>query len=99
MCCRQQRYKADPSGVQGILPFIRTIGAEAVSNLLKNSGERVGESPGRPRIVRLRGDFSRLRPPKVVPVMPNVRAEAEPTAKRQARAVENAPARRTGLVF
>ena len=32
-------------------------------------------------------------------VMPNVRAEAGPTAKRQARAVENTPARRTGLVF
>ena len=30
---------------------------------------------------------------------PNVRAEAGPTAKRQARAVENAPARRAGLVF
>ena len=32
-------------------------------------------------------------------VLPNVRAEAGPTAKRQARAVENAPARRAGLVF
>ena len=32
-------------------------------------------------------------------LMPNVRAEAGPTAKRQARAVENAPARRAGLAF
>ena len=32
-------------------------------------------------------------------LMPNVRAEAGPAAKRQARAVENAPARRAGLVF
>ncbi len=32
-------------------------------------------------------------------VLPNVRAEAGPTAKRQARAVENAPARRAGLAF
>ena len=32
-------------------------------------------------------------------VKPNVRAEAGPTAKRQARAVENAPARRAGLAF
>ena len=32
-------------------------------------------------------------------VTPNVRAEAGPTAKRQARAVENAPARRAGLAF
>ena len=32
-------------------------------------------------------------------VRPNVRAEAGPTAKCQARAVENAPARRAGLVF
>ena len=32
-------------------------------------------------------------------VQPNVRAEAGPTAKRQARAVENAPARRAGLAF
>ena len=32
-------------------------------------------------------------------VQPNVRAEAGPTAKRQARAVENAPAHRAGLVF
>ena len=30
---------------------------------------------------------------------PNVRAEAGPTAKRQARAVENARAHRAGLVF
>ena len=30
---------------------------------------------------------------------PNVRAEAGPTAKRQARAVENAPARCAGLAF
>ena len=30
---------------------------------------------------------------------PNVRAEAGPAAKRQARAVENAPARRAGLAF
>ena len=32
-------------------------------------------------------------------VLPNVRAEAGPTAKRQARAVENAPAHCAGLVF
>jgi len=32
-------------------------------------------------------------------VMPNVRAEAGPTAKRQARAVENAPAHCAGLAF
>ena len=32
-------------------------------------------------------------------VMPNVRTEAGPTAKRQARVVENAPARRAGLAF
>ena len=31
--------------------------------------------------------------------MPNVRAEAGPTAKRQARAVENAPAHFAGLAF
>ena len=34
-----------------------------------------------------------------VAMTPNVRAEAGPSAKRQARAVENAPARRAGLVF
>ena len=32
-------------------------------------------------------------------VRSNVRAEAGPAAKRQARAVENAPARRAGLAF
>ncbi len=32
-------------------------------------------------------------------VLPNVRGEAGPTAERQARAVENAPARCAGLVF
>ena len=32
-------------------------------------------------------------------VLPNVRAEAGPTAKRQARAVENAPAHCAGLAF
>ena len=32
-------------------------------------------------------------------VQPNVRAEAGPTAKRQARAVENAPAHCAGLAF
>ena len=32
-------------------------------------------------------------------VQPNVRAEAGPTAKRQARAVENAPAHCAGLGF
>ena len=32
-------------------------------------------------------------------VLPNVRAEAGPTAKRQARVVENAPAHCAGLVF
>ena len=31
--------------------------------------------------------------------LPNVRAEAGPTAKRQARAVENAPAHCAGLAF
>ena len=36
---------------------------------------------------------------KAASVTPNVRAEAGPTAKRQARAVENAPARRAGLAF
>ena len=37
--------------------------------------------------------------PRLVPVRPNVRAEAGPTAKRQARVVENAPAHCAGLVF
>ena len=37
--------------------------------------------------------------PQGIFVTPNVRAEAGPTAKRQARAVENAPARRAGLAF
>ena len=32
-------------------------------------------------------------------VLPNVRAEAGPTAKRQARVVENAPAHCAGLAF
>ena len=32
-------------------------------------------------------------------VLPNVRAEAGPTSKRQARAVENAPAHCAGLAF
>ena len=32
-------------------------------------------------------------------VQPNVRAEVGPTAKRQARAVENAPAHCAGLAF
>ena len=32
-------------------------------------------------------------------LMPNVRAEAGPTAKRQARVVENAPAHCAGLAF
>ena len=32
-------------------------------------------------------------------VLPNVRAEAGPTAKRQARAVEDAPAHCAGLAF
>ena len=35
----------------------------------------------------------------VVLLMPNVRAEAGPTAKRQARVVENAPAHCAGLGF
>ena len=43
-CCRQQRYKADMTGVLGVLTFIRRIAAEAVSNVLKNSGEPVGEN-------------------------------------------------------
>ena len=38
-------------------------------------------------------------PPAVVLGRPNVRAEAGPTAKRQARAVENAPADCAGLAF
>ena len=40
-----------------------------------------------------------LAEPKAGFLMPNVRAEAGTTAKRQACAVENAPARRAGLVF
>ena len=33
------------------------------------------------------------------PALPNVRAEAGPTTKRQARVVENAPAHYAGLAF
>ena len=59
-CCRQQRYKADVRGVRGVVIFIRTIAADSVLNVLKNSGERVGESPGRLRIVGLRWNFRRF---------------------------------------
>ena len=59
-----------------------------------NSRESVAEA-----VCRMSVAISRVGRARRQIRRPNVRAEAGPMAKRQARVVENAPARRAGLVF
>ena len=87
---------------------IRTLEGEYLRALLAERDRRaslgqVHGCPGDDAVVVLTNAARRERSgndgENGVCVMPNVRAEAGPAAKRQARAVENAPARRAGLAF